>query len=548
MKNMSAWAIRHPVTPVVLFVVLLFVGIVSFNRLPRTANPDISFPGVEVLVSQPGASPQEIETQIMQKIEGAVAGIGNIDNITSLAIEGQSRVFIEFAIGTPIDRAMADVRDAVSKVRVDLPQGIQEPTVTRMDADGNQMAAFAVSSSALSDEELSWFVDNAIAKRLLGVEGVSQVNRRGGVSREIRVELDPARMQALGVTAAQVNLQLRQLNLDSPGGRAEVGGGEQAIRVLGEARSARSLGDTQISLPGGRFARLSDLANVRDSVGEIRSTARLNGRPATTFSILKAKGTSDVTVMGDVDAELAKIRKENPQVTISQIYTTVDYTTATYDAAMGALFEGSILAVLVVFLFLRDIRATLISALAIPLSAIPTFAFMQWMGFTLNSISLLALSLVAGVLVDDAIVEIENIVRHMRMGKSGFQAALDAADEIGLAVVATSFTIIAVFLPGGFMGGFTGQFFKQFCLTVAVAVFISLLVARMITPVLAAYALRSDSLAHHNHDGPLMIWYFSVLRWCVANRWKTIAAGTLFFVISIVGLAAIPKGLMPPED
>ncbi|HJX21715.1 MAG TPA: efflux RND transporter permease subunit, partial [Steroidobacteraceae bacterium] len=398
-----------------------------------------------------------------------VAGVGNIDNIISLAIEGQSRVFIQFNIGTPIDRAVADVRDAVAKVRVDLPAGIQEPVVQRLDIDGNDIVAYAVSSSALSGEELSWFVDNSVSKRLLAVAGVSQVTRGGGVSREIRVELDPARMQALGVTAAQVNQQVRTLNLDSPGGRAQVGGGEQAIRVLGEARTAQALGDTQIMLSGGRFARLADLAEVKDSVGEIRSLARLNGRVATTFSVFKAKGTSDVNVLTAVEQELAKIRKENPHVTISQVYTTVDYTKATYHSAMSALLEGSILAVLVVFLFLRDVRATLISALAIPLSAIPAFAFMQWMDFTLNSISLLALSLVAGVLVDDAIVEIENIVRHMRMGKSGFQAALDAADEIGLAVVATSATIIAVFLPVSFMGGLTGQYFKRFGLTVAAA-------------------------------------------------------------------------------
>ena len=547
MKNMSAWAIRHPVTPVVLFAVLLFMGLVSFYRLPETLNPDISFPGVEVLVSQPGASPQEIETQIMQKIEAAVAGVGNIDNIVSLAIEGQSRVFIEFAIGTPIDRAIADVRDAVAKVRVDLPQGIQEPTITRMDADGNQVAAFAVSSSTLSPEELSWFVDNAISKRLLNIEGVAQVTRGGGVSREIRVELDPARMQALGVTAAQVNLQLRTLNLDSPGGRAQVGGGEQAIRVLGEAGSAHGLGDTQIMLPGGRYARLSDIANVKDSVGEIRSMARLNGRPATTFTLLKAKGTSDVTVMKEVNAELAKIRKENPHVTIDLVYTTTDYTEKTYHSAMSALIEGSILAVLVVFLFLRNVRATLISALAIPLSAIPTFLFMQWMGFTLNSISLLALSLVAGVLVDDAIVEIENIVRHMRMGKSGFQAALDAADEIGLAVVACSATIIAVFLPVSFMGGVTGQYFKQFGLTVAAAVFFSLLVARLITPVLAAYMLKSDSIATHT-DGPIMAWYQRAVRWVTRHRWITLAAGALFFVLSLVGIALVPKAFIPDED
>src|SRR5205823_2205081 len=377
MKNISAWAIRHPLPPIVLFVVLLFMGIVCFVRLPVTADPDISFPGVFIGVGQPGAAPQELETQVMQKVEGAVAGIGNIDNITSWAVEGQANIFIQFQIGTPIDRAVADVRDAVAKVRVLLPQGIQEPTVQRINADGGPMVLYAVSSSSLTEEELSWFVDNTITKRLLQVTGVAQVQRGGGVNREIRVELDPARMQALGITAAEVNEQLRSLNLDSPGGRAQLGGGEQAIRVLGGARTAAALGGAQIALPGGRFARLS---------------------------------------------------------------------------ALGALLEGSVLAVLVVFLFLRDTRATLISALAIPLSAIPTFAFMQWMGFTLNSISLLALSLVAGVLVDDAIVEIENIVRHMRMGKSGFQAALEAADQIGLAVVATSATIIAVFVPVSFMG------------------------------------------------------------------------------------------------
>jgi multidrug efflux pump subunit AcrB len=512
-----------------------------------TLNPDVTFPVVLVQVFQPGASPQEVETQIMQKIEGAVAGVGNIDSITSLAIEGQSRVFVQFNIGTPIDRAVADVRDAVAKVRVDLPQGIQEPIVQRIDIDGNDIVAYAVSSSTLSGEELSWFVDNAVGKRLLGVAGVSQVSRGGGVSREIRVELDPARMQALGVTAAQVNQQLRTLNLDSPGGRVQLGGGEQAIRVLGEARTARALGDTQIMLPGGRFARLSDLATVKDSVGEIRAMARLNGRPATTFSVFKAKGSSDVNVLKGVEQELAKIKKENPQVTISQVYTTVDYTKATYHSAMSALLEGSILAVLVVFLFLRDVRATLISALAIPLSVIPAFAFMQWMDFTLNSISLLALSLVAGVLVDDAIVEIENIVRHMRMGKSGFQAALDAADEIGLAVVACSATIIAVFLPVSFMGGITGQYFKQFGLTVAAAVFFSLLVARLITPVIAAYTLKSDRVASHS-DGPIMSWYQRVLRWSARNRWKTVLAGAAFFALSILGLTMIPTEFIPASD
>ncbi|HYK99765.1 MAG TPA: efflux RND transporter permease subunit [Steroidobacteraceae bacterium] len=547
MKNISAWAIRHPLPPVMLFVVLFFMGMAAFSRLPVTLNPDISFPVVMINIAQPGASPQDIETQVLQKVEGAVAGIGNIDNITSWAPEGEANVSIMFNIGTPIDRAVADVRDAVAKVRSQLPPSILEPQVRRIDTDGPPIVYYGVSSSVLTDEEMSWFVDNTLTKRLLGVPGVAQVWRGGGVNREIRVELDPARMQALGITAVQVNDQLRTLNLDSPGGRAELGGGEQAIRVLGGARTAAALGNTQIVLPGGRFARLSDLADVRDSVGEIRTIARLNGRPATTFAVNKTKGSSDVTVYDGVQAELAKIRKEDPEVKMTQIFTTVDYTKETYHSALSAFIEGSLLAVLVVWLFLRDMRATLISALAIPLSAIPTFAFMQWAGFTLNNVSLLALSLVAGVLVDDAIVEIENIVRHMRMGKSGFQAALDAADQIGLAVVATSSTIIAVFLPVSFMGGITGQYFIQFGLTVAVAVFFSLLVARLITPVVAAYTLHSDGLPHHT-DGPIMLWYLRTLKWCALHRWKTVAAGVAFFILSIAGLALIPKSFVPEDD
>jgi multidrug efflux pump subunit AcrB len=547
MRNISAWAIRHPLPPVVLFVVLLFMGIVAFVRLPVTLNPDVSFPGVLVGVGQPGAAPQELEAQVLQKVEGGVASIGNISSITSWATEGQANVFIEFNIGTPVDRAVADVRDAMSKVRPLLPQGVQEPVVQRIDADGAPIVVYAVSSNSLTQTELSWFIDNTVTKRLLSIPGVAQVNRGGGVNREIRVELDPARMQALGITAAEVNEQLRTLNLDPAGGRAQVGGGEQAIRVLGGARTAAALADTQIALSGGRFARLADLANVMDSVGEIRQVARLNGRPATTFGVKKAKGYSDVSVDEEIHAELAKITSENPQVKLTQIFTTVTYTKETYHSSMSALLEGAALAVLVVYLFLRNGRATLISALAIPLSAIPTFVVMQWLGFTLNGISLLALSLVAGVLVDDAIVEIENIVRHMRMGKSGYQAALDAADQIGLAVVATSATIIAVFLPVSFMGGFTGQYFIQFGLTVAAAVFFSLLVARLITPVIAAYTLNSDRIASHT-DGPIMAWYLRTLSWCAQHRWKTLAAGLLFVVASIVGFVLIPKSFVPEDD
>ena len=546
-KNISAWAIKHPVPPVVLFVVLFFMGTIAFIRLPINLAPDISFPLVEVQVNQPGAAPTEIETQIITKIEGSVASVGNVKDITSAALEGAAFVYIEFQIGTPVDRAVTDVRDAVAKVRSNLPEGIEEPLVKRIDVEGGAFVYYAVSTTDMTEEELSWFVDNAVTKRLLALNGVAQVQRGGGVNREIRVELDPARMQALGLTAVDVNQQLRQVNLDAPGGRLQVGGGEQSIRVLGGAQTALQLGQTRIYLPGGRVARLSDIADVRDGVAEIRNISRLNGRNATTFGVLRSKGSSDVSVMDAVTAEIAKIAKDYPQVKMKVVFTTVDYTKRMYKSALEALIEGSILAVMVVWFFLRDWRATAISALAIPLSAIPTFAFMQWMGFTLNEISLLALSLVAGVLVDDAIVEIENIVRHMRTGKTGYQAALDAADEIGLAVVATSSTIIAVFLPVSFMPGITGQYFIQFGLTVAAAVFFSLLVARLITPVVAAYTLKADNVKIHG-DGPIMTWYLAKLRWCVRHRWITLGGGVVFFILSIGLLAMLPTSFVPDAD
>jgi multidrug efflux pump subunit AcrB len=549
LKNISAWAIRHPVTPVVLFVVLLFLGVFAFIRLPINLTPDISYPLVNVNIQQPGAAPTEMETQIAQKVEGSIAGIGNVRNMTTFIIEGEVNIALEFQIGTPIDRAVTDVRDAVTKVRNDLPQGILEPLITRENIDGGAISYYAVTTTSRTPEELSWFIDNTVTKRLLAIPGVAQISRSGGVSREIRVELDPARLQALGLTAVEVNEQLRALNLDAAGGRAQVGGGEQSIRVLGGAKSAEDLAETQIIARGGRSFRLREIADVHDGVAEVRSIARLNGRPATAFGVFKAKGASDVSVSRAVEAELKKIHVEMPDIQMTLVSTTVDHTLRTYESSLSALTEGSILAVTVVWLFLRSWRATVISALAIPLSAIPTFAFMQWMDFTLNQITLLALSLVAGVLVDDAIVEIENIVRHMRMGKSGFKAALDAADEIGLAVVATSATIIAVFLPVSFMGGITGQYFRQFGLTVAVAVFISLMVARLITPVLAAYTLRPDTVVHPHHgDGPIMRIYLAALRWCALNRWKTIGAGFLFFAASIGLCFVLQQTFLPSED
>lgn len=544
MRNISAWAIRNPIPPIVLFMVLTLLGIVSFFRMDVNAMPDVAFPAVMVTINQPGAAPAELETQVTQKVDAALASIGNVKDITSWDTEGQAQSMVQFQLGTPVDRAVNDARDAVAKIRSDLPEGILEPITQRYDIDGMPIGYFSVSGVDMTLEQLSWYVDNTVIKRLLTIKGVAQITRGGGVDREIRVILDPARLQAQGITAAQVNNQLRALNINAAGGRAEVAGAEQSVRVLGNAPNARALGETQIAVGGGRTVRLSDIAEVKDSYAEQRSLGLMNGRQVTSFGITKAKGASDVTVYKEVKKTIAALEKENPKVRFQQLFTTVNYTEQQYRSAIDAMIEGSILAVLVVFLFLRDWRATIISALAIPLSAIPTFWIMDLLGFTLNTISLLALSLVAGILVDDAIVEIENIVRHMRMGKTAFRAAMDAADEIGLAVVATTMSIVAVFLPVSFMTGISGQFFKQFGLTVACAVLMSLGVARLITPLVAAYFLQAHGRARHG-EGRLMDLYMRALDWSLRNRWKTVAAGTASLALTLLCFMSLPQQFQP---
>ena len=544
-RNISAWAIRNPVPPLVLFAALLLAGLVSFMGMDINQNPDIDFPAATVTVVQPGAAPAELENQVTQRIEAAVRGISGVDEISSTISEGNSLTVVQFVIGTPVDRAVNDVRDAVSRIRGELPDGILEPQIGRLDIAGGPIAYFSVETVDMTVEELSWFVDNTVAKRLLGITGMARVQRGGGVDREIRVILDPARLQSQGITAAQVNAQLRQTNINAAGGRAEIAGAEQSVRVLGNAQNAFALGEKLISLPGGRTVKLADIAEVRDLYAEQRALSKMNGRQVLSISLEKSKGASGVTVHRGATRVLDELRKEYPKVKFTQLFTTVDYTLSQYHSAMAAMVEGAILAVLVVFLFLRDWRATAISALAIPLSAIPAFWFMDQLGFSLNGLSLLALSLVAGVLVDDAIVEIENIVRHMRMGKSAWQSSIDAADEIGLAVLATTMAIVAVFLPVGLMPGVSGQFFKNFGLTIVAAVLVSLAVARLITPLIAAYFLKPHGSAKHA-EGAWMDFYLQTLRWTLDHRWKTLGAGGIALLLTWLGFATLPFSFQPP--
>lgn len=545
--NVSAWSIRRPVPAIVLFAVLMLLGTLSFKTLPVTRFPNIDVPLVSVKITQSGAAPAELETQVTKVVEDAVANITGVKHITSTLTDGMSTTLLEFRLETNTDRALNDVKDAIAKVRGDLPRTIDEPVIERIDVEGQAILSFAATSPAMTLEQLSWHVDDVIKRRLQATKGVGRVERYGGVDREIRVNLDPDKLLAYGITAAEVNRQVRATNIDLGSGRGEVGGQEQAIRTLAGARRVEALADAKIILSGGREVRLKDLGRVIDDASEQRSFGRLNGQPVVSFSVFRTKGSSELSVSDAVNATLQQLEAEYPDVHLTKIDDAVSYTRGNYEAAMEALIEGAVLAVLVVLVFLRNVRATLISAVALPLAAIPTFWAISALGFSLNLVTLLAITLATGILVDDAIVEIENIVRHMHMGKSPYRAALEAADEIGLAVIAITLTIVAIFAPVSFMGGIAGQYFKQFGLTVAVAVLFSLFVARLITPMMAAYLMRPVPEKPHA-DGLLMRAYTRFLAATLRWRYLTLISGVALFSASIYATTLLPTGFLPDED
>ncbi|BCX08906.1 MAG: acriflavine resistance protein B [Fischerella sp.] len=571
--NISAWSIKKPVPTIVLFLILTLVGWFSFNSLGIDINPNIDVPTVRVTVTQPGAGPAELEFQVTKKIEDAIASLGNIDELRSTVTDGNSTTTITFVLGTNTDRATNDVRNAVSQIRQNLPQDINDPIVERVDFSGGPIMSYAVKSDQRSVEELSYLVDQTISRALLAVRGVAQVKRVGGVDREVRVNLDPDRLQSLGITATQVNDQIRALNINLPGGRAEVGGSEQSIRTLGSAKSVDVLKTYEILLPNGGSVPLSSLGTVEDSYAEVRQTARLDNKPVVAFQVLRSTGSVMVTVEEGVKAAIKELEKTLPSdVKLELIFTRADFVRQSYKSTIEELIQASVLAVIVILLFLRDWRATLITAVALPLSMIPTFAVQYALGYTLNSMTLLALALAVGNLVDDAVVEIENMERHMAMGKSSWQAAFDSSDEVGLAVIASAATIIAVFLPVAFMGGIPGQFFQPFGVTVAVSTIFSTLVARMVTPMMGAYLLK-DKQGKQLHGGevgrlgtrenlilssphnPVPISsrrrfqpYKSLLQWSLRHKLTTLGIALAFFIGSVMLVPFIPKGLVDGGD
>ncbi|WP_342617980.1 efflux RND transporter permease subunit [Rhodoferax sp. GW822-FHT02A01] len=544
--NVSAWSIKNPVAGVMLFVMLTFAGLLSFNAMKVQNFPDLDLPTVVVSASLPGAAPAQLETEVARKIENAIASLQGLKHIYTKVQDGGVTITAEFRLEKPGQEAVDDVRSAVAQVRADLPADLRDPAVSKINLAGSPVLAYTIGSTQMDDEALSWFVDNAITRKLLSVRGVGAINRVGGVNRQVEVALDPAKLQALGATAADISRQLKQMQQESAGGRADLGGAEQPMRTLATVASAQELNAMEFALSDGRRIRLDQVATIRDTVAEPRAAALLDGKPVVGFEVARSKGASEVEVGNAVRSALDELRKQHPDIQITEAFDFVTPVQEEYDGSMHLLYEGAVLAVLVVWLFLRDWRATFVSAVALPLSAIPAFIGMHYLGFTINVVTLLALSLVIGILVDDAIVEVENIVRHLRMGKTPYQAAMEAADEIGLAVIATTFTLIAVFLPTAFMAGIPGKFFKQFGWTASLAVAASLLVARVLTPMMAAYILKPMVAAHKEPRwlGLYMRW----AAWCVKHRFTTALAALAFFVGSLMLIPLLPKGFIPPDD
>lgn len=544
--NVSLWGIRNPVPATIVFVVLCVLGLFSLRQLPISQLPDVEVPEVSVTVNLPGATPGQLEAEVTRKVEDAVASIADVDKLSSTVTEGVSRTRILFNLGRDVNEALDEVRDAIERIRIDMPADIEEPIVSRVWIHGPTLLAYAFESDRLTLDELSWFVDNTARKAVFTVPGVGKVLRNGGVDREVRVDIHPRALQAYGLTAGMVSAQLARLQVELPGGRTTLGGAEQAVRTVATVRTAADLADYPISLPDGRSIRLSAIATVTDGNADPREVALLDGKPVVVISIQRSFGSSAIEVGTGIRAQIAELAAAHPEVRIVEVSSSVEDVRASYDASVIMLLEGAALAVVVVWFFLRDWRSTWISALALPLSVLPTFTVMQWLGFSLNLLSLLAFATVIGVLVDDAIVEIENIAQHRAMGKSAWQAAVDAADEIGIAVIATSATLVAVFAPVALMPGEVGLYFREFGLTAAAAVLFSLLVARLLTPMLASRFLEGSPPPH-----PVPGWidgYVRIIEASLRYRRRTLGLALLVFVLSLALLPLIPSTFVPPAD
>lgn len=551
MINFSTWSIKNPIPVILMFMILTLAGLYSFNALHVQRFPDISLPSIAVSLHLPGASPTQLEAQVARKTEDAIAQLSGVKHINTAITTSHVNIIVEFELEKSLSDALINTKDAIDRIRADLPKGLDAPSVSAINiTQGEALATYAIASTQLNDMSLSWFIDDTLSKKLLAIPGVGKVERIGGVTREIQITVDSVKLAALNVTIDEISQALKAVQLETTGGQADIGEQKQTIRVMANVEKASDLRDLPLALSGGGFIKLSEIATVHDTTAEPRSIARLNGKPIIGFKLFRAKGFDEINVAKLADDTLKKLVQQKPALglNITPVYTTNTDTLSSYQSSMNMLYEGALLAVVVVGLFLRHGRATLIAAAALPLSIIPTFFAMYWFNFSLNTITLLALAVVVGILVDDAIVEVENMMRHLSQGKTVKKAAIDAVNEIALAVIATTFTLIAVFLPTAIMHGISGMFFKQFGWTIVISVLFSLLVARLLTPMMCVYFIKQ--LPSHQQKPPskTMKNYLTLLQWCLHYRKITLAFGLLLFVLSCALLPLLKTGFIPAED
>ncbi|KVO19882.1 hypothetical protein WJ74_05140 [Burkholderia ubonensis] len=543
--NFLEWSVRRPLPTILLFALLCIGGALGFRALPVAELPSVDAPVIAIDASLPGATPSQLERDVTRPIEQGLTGIGAVKRVLSQVKDGRSHTTVQFALEADPRDALERVRAAVARMRGRLPPDMPEPVVAQERVE-RVLLVYAVSSARLDEVDLSWFVDSTLGKALLAVPGVARVERQGGVDRQIDVALNPVALQGLRIDAGDVAKQVRARLADAPAARVDIDGRAQSVRMAQAGTGVAALGALELSLGDGRRAALADFATLRDATASPTQRALLDGRPVIGVQVMQAPGADEVRVAQGVRDAIERLRRAHPDVDVRGVADYVAPIQHVFDGAMRALLEGCVLAVVIVWLFLRDWRATLVSASALPLSILPAFLAMAWLGFSLNQLTMLALILVIGVLVDDAIVEVENIARHLGDGKPPLVAALDGAREIGVAVIATSLTLVAVFLPTAFMNGAIGRYFKQFGWTAAAAVLASLAVARLLTPMMAAYGLRRAPPPHG--ESRAMRGYLACVRWCVARPGRCLLVGAAFVVASLMALAALPKAFLPAQD
>ncbi|HXE81647.1 MAG TPA: efflux RND transporter permease subunit [Vicinamibacterales bacterium] len=556
-------AIKRPVITIVTMLALVVFGIVSLVRLDTDEFPDVQPPVVAVSIPYPGASPDTVEREVIEPIEEAISAISGVDEINSSSLDSYGVIIVEFVFEKNMQEATQEIRDEISAIRNELPPEMEEPILTRFDPANLPVVSLTLSSTTLAGAELTRLADPGITRELRGIPGVARVNVVGGVERELTVELRPQALQAAGVSVAQVVEALQAQNLAAPVGRLSGDLDERTIRLQGRLQSAADFNDLVVTQANGRIVRLGDLANVRDGTEEPRSAALFNGQEAVGIDILKSDGFSTTAVADDVREAVEEIRRTLPAGVQLDIVRDAGVRVAnSVRSVQEALIEGAVLTVVVVFLFLNSWRSTVITGLALPVSVLASFIAVWAFGFTLNTMSLLGLSLAIGILIDDAIVVRENIVRHVEMGKDHYRAAFEGTDEIGLAVAATTTSIVVVFVPIAFMGGVAEQWFAPFALTIACSVLVSLFVSFSLDPMLSAYwpdprvplserAWISRVLGRFNRwfDGQAER-YKGVIGWALDHRFSMIALAAATFVAALAmpALGVIGSSFFPVTD